>query len=396
MVGNEVELDVLRVAHGGVCVAELEGRVVFVPDAIPGERVLARVTDDAHDRYWRADTLRVLDPSPDRRPHVWAAASVHRAPGDRAGGAEFGHIDPARQRALKTEVLVDALVRTGGLEPAAVARLRPAVQAVAGPGDGTASRTRATLHVDDAGRVGPFAARSRRVVPVDDLPLAVPALRLLLPRRARGRTVRLVAAADGAVAIGDGERRPPIVERVGERPFVLEAAGFWQVHPAASETLTAAVRHAVDGRIDPAAANLDLYGGVGLFSAALAADAAGSSVTTVEADRRAAAHAAANLADLPGARVVAERVDRFLRREPGTRTGATVLLDPPRSGAGRDVVDAIARADPALVVYVACDPVALARDVRTFAAHGFEPERLDAFDLFPNTHHLEAVATLRR
>src|ERR1700712_4602358 len=112
---REIELDVLRIAHGGVAVAEVEGRVVFVADTLPGERVLARITDDRHDRFWRAETVRVLDPSLDRVAHVWRAASIERAPERRAGGAEFGHIAPERQRALKAEVLRDALGRIGKL-----------------------------------------------------------------------------------------------------------------------------------------------------------------------------------------------------------------------------------------------------------------------------------------
>ncbi|WP_328596960.1 TRAM domain-containing protein, partial [Agromyces humi] len=99
--GPVIEVDVERVAHGGVFVAHHEGRVVFVSDAVPGERVVARVTDRRHDRFWRAETLEVLTASPDRREHVWAEASVDRPPAQRAGGAEFGHIRVERQRALK-------------------------------------------------------------------------------------------------------------------------------------------------------------------------------------------------------------------------------------------------------------------------------------------------------
>lgn len=394
---GDVELEVLRVAHGGVAVAELDGRVVFVADTLPGERVLARVTDDRHDRFWRAETVRVLDPSPDRVPHVWAAAALDRDPADRAGGAEFGHIAPSRQRHLKREVLRDALLRIGRMAPGDLERLLPEVQAVAGEADGTRSRTRLRLHVDRAGRVGPYAARSKRVVPVTDLPLAVAELERLLPTRARarGRDLDLVATTGGAFAAGPRDARPPVVERVGGREFTLEALGFWQVHPAAPAVLTAAVRRAVDpALLDAAADNLDLYGGVGLLAAALAAD--GARVTTVEADRAASAHAARNLADLPGVRAVAARVDAFLADRGGRESGSTVVLDPPRAGAGVEVVDAIAAAEPAQVVYVACDPVALARDLARFAEHGLEPAAMEAFDLFPNTHHFEVVARLVR
>lgn len=394
--GREVELDVLRIAHGGVAVAELEGRVVFVADTLPGERVLARITDDRHDRFWRAETLRVIEGSPDRVSHIWAAASLDRAPERRAGGAEFGHIAPARQRTLKEEVLRDALGRIGGLPEERIAALDPRVAAVPGRHDGLRSRTRVRLHVDRSGRVGPFAARSKRVVPVDDLPLAVESLQNLLPTTAVGRELDLVAASSGSFAAGRRDARPPITERVGEREFRLEALGFWQVHPAAPRVLTDAVHSAVDpALLDPNADNLDLYGGVGLLAAALAGDA-DVRVTTVESDGAASAHAAANLAALPRARAVEARVDAFLAARQHERPGATVLLDPPRSGAGREIVEAIVAAWPAQIVYVACDPVALARDLGTFAAHGWQAVTLDAFDLFPNTHHLEAVARIVR
>ena len=394
--GREVELAVLRVAHGGVSVAELEGRVVFVADTLPGERVLARVTDTRHDRFWRAETLRVLDASPDRRPHVWSAASIERDPADRAGGAELGHIAPKRQRALKEEVLRDALARTGGLLSEQIERLGTEVRAVPGQADGTRSRTRVRLHVDEQGRVGPYASRSRTVVPVDDLPLAVESLERLLPERAAPGALDLVAGAEGAFAARAHDRLAPIVERVGQREFALEALGFWQVHPSAPGVLQAAVRDALDpAAFDPGADNLDLYGGVGLLAAAVGdAGGPGTRITTVEADRRASGHAAANLRHLPRGRAVAARVDRFLAR-PRQRPRATIVLDPPRSGAGAEVVRAIAATGPHRIVYVACDPVALARDLRTFCGLGWQPVRLEAFDLFPNTHHLEAVVALQ-
>jgi tRNA/tmRNA/rRNA uracil-C5-methylase (TrmA/RlmC/RlmD family) len=407
--GDELELDVERVAHGGVFVAHAGGRVVFVPDALPGERVRVRIADASHERFVRAEALAVLDASPDRRPHVWSAAAIDRPPAARAGGAEFGHIAPGRQRALKREVLADALLRTGRLPQEALAAVAgdpagPEVQALPGPPDGTRSRTRIRLHVDADGRAGPYAARSRTVVAVADLPLAADGLEAVarLGGRWAGTSgVDLVAPSAGEpFALADGDGHPPIAEVVGDRRFALEARGFWQVHPAAAATLAAAVRRAVrPDLLDPAAPNLDLYGGVGLLAAALADVAGrGARITTVETDRRASDHAAANLADLPRARAVAARVDRYLRTEHRGRGAerATVVLDPPRSGAGRAVIDLVAARSPAQLVYVACDPVALGRDLGLLRGHGYELASLEAFDLFPNTHHLEAVAAFRR
>jgi tRNA/tmRNA/rRNA uracil-C5-methylase (TrmA/RlmC/RlmD family) len=175
------------------------------------------------------------------------------------------------------------------------------------------------------------------------------------------------------------------------------------VHRGAAATLTRAVQQLVDAdRFDPAAENHDLYGGVGLLAAALG-DRFGPSVriTTVEADARATLHAGENLAEWVGARALTGRVDAYLDELAGATDaaphglgGATVVLDPPRSGAGREVVERLADLAPSQVVYVACDPVALARDVGLFRERGFELEALRAYDLFPNTHHVEAVARL--
>jgi len=413
---DEVDLDITNVAHGGVFVARHEGRVVFVPDTLPGERIRARITDRKHDSFWRAETLEVLEAAPERQPHVWDAASIDRAPGERAGGAEFGHIRLEHQRELKRRVLTDALARMAKIDSDVV------VEPVDGEtADGTGWRTRVRLQVDEAGAIGPFAARSHTVVPVGDLPLATALVQETAPFGQTfpgAESVDVVATGAGAahVLVNDapvrrGRRvvrprhRPvPIRERVGDREFLLDARGFWQVHRAAATTLAEAVQSAVDEALfDPRAANLDLYGGVGLLAAALG-DRFGSTlrITSVESDEAATDNAAENLSEWIGASAVTDRVERFVQRlatessaaERARLRAATVVLDPPRSGAGRPVVDAVASLAPAQIVYVACDPVALARDVALFAERGYPLRTLRAFDLFPNTHHVEAVATL--
>ncbi|WP_193596473.1 class I SAM-dependent RNA methyltransferase [Microbacterium sp. YJN-G] len=395
-----LDLDITGIAHGGTFIARHEGRVVFVPDAIPGERVRVRITDpdERADKrsFWRAETLEVLEASPHRRPHVWAEADVSRAPEDRVGGADLGHIELGEQRMLKRRVLQEALDKFAG--PGLTA---PEVTAV-DEGDGTGWRTRVSLHVDADGRVGPYAARSHRVIDVATLPLARPgvaeaafALRAQKPGR-----VDLVEPGDGRVRVlprPEGARRgkqETVFERAGGRRFQVDAGGFWQVHPRAAETLQQAVAEALAGRVDEDATHFDLYGGVGLFAATLGEQGA-TDIVTVESDRRATAYAAENLADLD-AQAVTARVDRFLSGLPdGTRAGA-VVLDPPRSGAGRGVVESIHALEPEAVVYVACDPVALARDLGTFRELGWQTASLRAFDLFPHSHHLEAVALLTR
>ena len=175
MQGREVEIEATNIAHGGFGVARLDGRVIFVADAIPGERVRARIFDDRKKSFWRADTIEVLEPSPHRRAHLWAEADVSRDPGIRPGGADFGHIAPAHQRALKAHVVADSLKRMGGIEREVT------VEAVDGPADGGGWRTRERLHVAEDGTVGPYAARTHRVIKVADLPLGTPELREVAP-----------------------------------------------------------------------------------------------------------------------------------------------------------------------------------------------------------------------
>ena len=404
--GRTIELDVTNIAHGGVSVARHDGRVVFVADAIPGERVLARVSSDSKKSFWRAETVEVLEASPHRQPHVWDAAALDRDPVDRAGGAEFGHIELAHQRELKRQVITVSLAR--------MARLERDVTVEAVPGDderaGTGWRTRVRLHVDDQGRPGPFAARSHRVIPVTSLPLATAELEASAPLGERFdgyESVDVLNPSTGGVRLIVGNQKPSVItERVGEREFRLADSGFWQVHRGAAATLTEAVQSAIDPELfDPHAANLDLYGGVGLLAAAVA-DRFGPStrITSVESDATATDFAAENLSEWLGARAETGRVERWVaalaasagpsERERLAR--ATVVLDPPRAGAGRDVVEAVARLKPAQVVYVACDPVAFARDTALFADLGYHLGGLRAFDLFPHTHHVEAVGTFTR
>ncbi|WP_416263772.1 class I SAM-dependent RNA methyltransferase [Curtobacterium flaccumfaciens pv. flaccumfaciens] len=411
-VGTLLELDVTGIAHGGISVARHEGRVVFVSDAIPGERVVARVTEDRKKSFWRADTVSVITPSEHRVDHVWPVAALERAPETRPGGAEFGHIALAHQRTLKHDVLVDSFARFARMDLAEV--LGHDVVVEAAPGDDAANglgwRTRVRLHVDEQGTAGPFAARSHSVIPVASLPLATAVVQQSAPL-GRGALpgssvidVLAPSGSEGARLVIDDQKPTVVTEVVGERTFQVDDNGFWQVHRAAATVLTEAVQDLVDrDRLDPEGTHLDLYGGVGLLAAALG-DLVGpkARITSVESAARATEHAQENLSEWLGARAETGRVDRWLtntvanasRAEKDRFRAGTIVLDPPRAGAGRDVVVQIAALQPEQVVYVACDPVALARDVATFADLGYRLEALRAFDLFPHTHHLEAVARL--
>jgi len=400
--GRELTLDIEKVAHGGIFVARHEGRVVFVSHTLPGEKVKARVFEDKGGSFCRAETTEVLEPSEHRVKHFWKAA---REGG--AGGAEFGHIALAYQRELKADVLEEALSRMAGIS------MRPVVEAA--PGDdeagGLGYRTRVQLHVDEFGVAGPYRERTHAVVETRDLPLAVEDIRELglhlknwngvsKLEIAASNTGQLQYSVDKKVK---GDER--LVERVAGRTFRISGGGFWQVHRKAAELLTATVLADIAKvGFDKTADNLDLYGGVGLFAGAIAAKFGNDSkITTVEAFKQATDDAVLNLADLSNVKAVCQPTERFLaervsaHKKAGSPVStATVVLDPPRAGAGAKVVGQLLDLAPKHIVYVACDPVALARDLKPLIAGGYELINLRAFDLFAHTHHVEAVASLSR
>jgi tRNA/tmRNA/rRNA uracil-C5-methylase (TrmA/RlmC/RlmD family) len=380
-------LSVGPIAHGGHCVArQADGPVVFVRHALPGERVRARVTE-RRGGFWRADAIDILEAAPDRV----VPPCPYARPG-RCGGCDLQHATPAAQRRLKAAVVTEQLVRLGGRTD-----LDVTVEEL--PGGGFGWRSRVQYAVDPSGRPGFHRHRSHEVIPVDRCLIAHPAVQEqpVTARRWPGvAAVEVVGSSGGDVVIltarsrggparvHDGPRR--IRERAIGREWSLDPDAFWQVHPAAPDILAGTVLDLL--RPEPHERAWDLYAGAGLFAAALAPVV--NRVTAVESDRAGVSAARRALAGLPTVRVVAADV-RVALANPRWRAIDLVVLDPPRSGAGREVVQAIAARAPRAVAYVACDPAAFARDVATFTGLGYDLRVVRAFDAFPNTHHVECV-----
>jgi len=403
--GSEFEVTVGPVAHGGHCVARHEGRVVFVRHGLPGERVVVRVTEDRHPGFCRADAIEVLAASPARveRPCPYSG------PG-RCGGCDWQHVDPAEQRRLKAAVVREQLARLAGLDDVAVT-----VEEL--PGGPLRWRSRARFAVDRSGAPGLRRHRSHDVVPLADCPITVePAAAAVLQRGWPGAgAVDVSVDSTGAVTTTrlDRQGRPTTSRvvrpggdlpeepagraerRAGGRDWEVEGTGFWQVHPAAADALVAAV--AAFAGVRPGETVLDLYAGAGLFGGALApAVGPDGRVVCVEADPAACAAADANLAGYPNAEVWEGDVDAAgltgLLDELGSPD--VVVLDPPRAGAGPAVSRLLAATGARAIVYVACDPAALARDVAAFGESGYRLAGLRGFDAFPMTAHVECVALL--
>jgi tRNA/tmRNA/rRNA uracil-C5-methylase (TrmA/RlmC/RlmD family) len=435
--GQVVRLTVVDVAHGGWCVARPDdGPVIFVRHALPGETVLARVTE-VTSRLARAEAVEILAPSPDRVP----APCAYAGPGG-CGGCDWQHAALPAQRSLKATVVRQQLRRLAGLDREVTVEALPGDEE---PGPGLGWRTRVQFAVGPDGVAGLHAHRSHKVIGIAECLIAHPGINDLgLP----GRRWPAMASVEALVAAGSGERAviitprraspgepilrtgglpappyPPdldradsvlrrnghrltpvrghayLSQRAAGRDWRVSAGAFWQVHPRAADVLTEAVLAALQPRAGDVA--LDLYCGAGLFAGTLApAVGPGGIVAGVEADAAAVRDARNNLREWPWARVHKGDVATVLRRG-GQRAAALpsarlVVADPPRSGLAREVIDYLgaAKHGAARFAYVSCDPATLARDIGLLVARGWVLADLRAFDAFPMTHHVECVATL--
>jgi tRNA/tmRNA/rRNA uracil-C5-methylase (TrmA/RlmC/RlmD family) len=381
-------------ANGGSCVARHDGRVVFVRYALPGERVRVRVTAD-RGSYWHAETIEVIEPSGDRIASLCPIAGV-----DGAGCCDLAFVEPAAGRALKAEVVSNQLARLGNYQwNDAVAPV-----STAGP---TGWRTRIRLDVGADGRAGFHRYHSDELVVdlncgqlragmVDGLTdVAWPPgahLHVVVDddgQRHVARTVRHGRRNSTDVVEGSYQG----VQRAGRHTWQVPVTAFWQAHRDAARTYSDLVGDWA--RPDPGMTAWDLYGGAGVFAAVLG-DAVGESgqVVSVDSSRAATRSARATLADLPQVSVITDSVRRALTAQ---RSGADVaVLDPPRGGAGREVIDLLAAAEVPRIVHIGCEAASFARDIGLYQRHGYAVNEIRAFDSFPLTHHIECVALLTR
>lgn len=397
----ELVLSTGAAANGGSCVARHDGRVVFVRYALPGERVRVRLTA-TKGSYWNADAVEVLEASPDRIEPLCPVAGV-----DGAGCCDLAFVDPDAARRLKADVVANQLARLGDVTWEGVAE-------PIGSGAARGWRTRVRLDVGADGRAGFHRYHSDELVHdlrCGQLPEGMLA-GLDGPRWRAGEQLHVVRDDDGArhvVVTARGKRASVFegpgmcVQRVSGRVWRLPVTAFWQSHRDAPGAYTALVRDAARG--SDGARAWDLYGGAGLFAAALAgAVGADGRVLTVDTARPASTAAKAALSDLmkpdstasdlPGVQVISQPVLQFLTAQSG---GADIaVLDPPRAGAGREVIAALSGAGVPRVIHFGCEVAAFARDVGLYRGQGYRIETIRVFDAFPLTHHVECVAVLTR
>jgi tRNA/tmRNA/rRNA uracil-C5-methylase (TrmA/RlmC/RlmD family) len=397
-VGGGLTLATGAPANGGSCVAHHEGRVVFVRYALPGEQVRVRITAD-RGSYWHAEVIEVIEPSADRIASLCPIAGV-----DGAGCCDLAFAGPEAARTLKAHVVANQLQRLGGH------RWTGEAEPLSDRGP-TGWRTRVRLEVGADRRPGFHRYHSDELV--TDLRCAQLPAGMLDGLSGACSEADLAPTAQLQVAVDDDGERHVVrtlrqgkrtatrviqgsyeaVQRVGMRSWRVPVTAFWQAHRDAAGVYSSLV---ADWAQPGAGMTVwDLYGGAGVFAASLA-DAVGESgrVLTVDTSRAATRAARAALVDLPQVDVVTDSVRRALT---GQRSSADVaVLDPPRAGAGRDVIDLLAAAGVPRVVHIGCEAASFARDVGLYRGHGYVVEKIKVFDAFPLTHHTECVALLTR
>jgi len=389
--GDLLQVTIEKVAHGGHFIARHDGAVIFVRHAIPGESCTIQITSTGSS-FNRADVVSVETASEFR---VQPPCSFAHRNG--CGGCDFQHISVGHQRTLKSDVIAEQFARIAKID------LRVEVEEV---DESTHWRTRAIATTDRNGNLGFYKSRSHSIAPVKDCLICVEGMNFseVASRDLKGDVrVEISASNSGERSIALAPTRGEEKARLTEGPSVLHEnvlgktlevsqESFWQSHKRAPEILTQVVLDFA--RLKTGEHVLDLYGGVGLFSAAIV-DVVGPTghVDLIEGSKVATADAARNFNSYSNITIATGDVAKLL---PRITAADVVVLDPPRDGAGKEAVAHIAQLAPRAIVYVACDPAALARDTAYLADHSYSLVKVRAFDLFPMTHHIECVALYAR
>lgn len=379
-----MELTIDELAAGGDGVGRAaDGRVVFVPFTAPGDRVRVRVEGE-HRRFVHARVEELLEASPRRTDPVCAVFGS-------CGGCSWQHVDYAAQLEAKAKIVSDAFARIGGIATSGCVRITPSPSAY-----GYRSRARVLVA---GGRVGFRRRRSHALCATGHCPILAPPLQAKLAELARRPP-----GTDGEweLACGEGDARAAALPASGEERIELPAGGerlgispgvFSQSNALLMETLAGAVLAAAgEGQLA-----FDLFAGVGFFTLGLARRF--ERVVALESSPAAVRDLEANLraAGIQNAEVLPEQLDvAFERRLFDGLRPDVVVLDPPRTGLPPGSADALAELAPPRIVYLACDPATQARDAAPLVGGGYGARQVEAFDLFPQTPHVESLAVFER
>lgn len=361
-----------KLVAGGEGLAFLDGKAVFVPGVLPGERVTVRLTRRGRD-FDRAAVVEVTEPSPNRQLPPCGLAGI-------CGGCDWLHIRYDKQLALKTAIVREAFRRVGHFSWEAIS-----VHA----GSPLGYRNRVQMHRDHSGRLGFVASGGREIAPVSVCPVSDAGINSVFaqPKRAPADRDRFIVWGQGdSVALEGIDDERELVARVNGRDIVFSVGCFFQSN---LRVLSVLVSFAIAGLSGARAA--DLYCGVGLFGAFLAPSFA--QVTLVESNALSISFARRNLAD-DSHILLLMSVEAWIESGAAESHFDAVIVDPPRTGLSAEVRRWLRRVRPARLTYVSCNPVTLARDLGDLTGGGFVLDEVGLFDFFPQTSHVETVARL--
>jgi len=410
-VPDTFEIELTTMAHGGAALGRHNGRAIFVPYTLPGERALVRVTQDKT-RFAFAEALEIITPSPARV----ASPCPHFGPG-RCGGCHWQHINYASQLEHKRQIVVDQLERIGKFVAPEVLPTHPSPILYG-------YRSHMTFALAENGLPGLWSDDNSHVVPIDECHILSPALAEIYPKLAlfapdiarirlqvgsdpADRTVILDVDGDGAPEVevdlpisvnlitGDNEPvnligSPHVTYQILHRVFRVTAGGFFQANLPMTEVLVKEVMSQLG--LSGAETVLDLYSGVGMLTAFVAEQC--GHVTSVESYPPAVTDAEFNLMDLSNIDIIEGSVEAVLADLDSSYDCAVV--DPPHAGLGMETLDHLLRLAPPRIVYVSHDPATLARDAQRLVRGGYRLRSAQPLDMSPQTSHIDVVATLER
>jgi len=373
------------IAHGGHFVARHNGQVIFVRHGITNELVKIKITA-VSSKIAHADVIEVLTAAPSR-----VSAPCQYA--GKCGGCDFQHIDLVTQRKLKAEIIKEQFMRIGKIDLSSPGFNLEVIEVE--PSDGLHWRTRMDFAVSPDGKIGFFGARSNEVVEISQCLIADERMNVSeLAARSWKSDVRVEVAVSSTSEVsvmrsGRSISGPTqIVEQVGGNSFKISPEAFWQSHKSAPVTLVKAALAQLGVKSNDHVC--DLYSGVGLFAAAILKQLSEQGfITLIESDKSAVADARKVFLNKSNVKILQGLVAQQL---PIVKRADLILLDPPRTGAGEVVIKQLIKLKPRKIVYVACDPAALARDSKTLIDAGYKLDHISAYDLFPMTQHIECVA----
>lgn len=404
------DLTVTTLTYGGECLGRLpDGRAVFVPFTMPGEKVRLRLTEEKR-RYARAELIHVLEPSSERITPQCPHFTV-------CGGCHYQHMEYTRQLDVKRDILKDQLERIGKIENPLIETMLPSPQPFC-------YRNQIQFHLTHKGRLGFYKLHSDQVLeietcylPQEQINEVWPLLELESIPGLERVGIHLGCEGEILLAFAGDERSVPdfsvedmgvsavhlspygtqvlagsetILIEVSGRSFRVSAGSFFQVNTLTAEALVDHMLANLDiGKTDLV---LDVYAGVGLFSAFIAGHA--GQLIGIESSEVACDDYGSNLDEFDNVilyQAPAEIVLSNLDVRPNI-----IILDPPRKGIDRHVLDGVVRMNPGTIVYVSCDPATMARDAKRLVKGGYHLEKITPVDMFPQTYHLESIGFWKR